>query len=124
VSGEHALVRDELVLTLVTNPHHCVRWREGILQTGVAGVCGAAAEPRSVQTVHRRYRWIYFILHFPVFIPARVLERLGFFASALMLAAAGHVFPAPSSLRKIKGARLIGIYYDRTDTDRLSLKSA
>lgn len=54
VGREHALVRDELVLALVTDSHHRVGRREGVLETGIAGAgCGTAAEPRSVQTVHR-----------------------------------------------------------------------
>lgn len=55
VSREHALVRDELVLALVTNSHDRVGWRKRVLKAGVAGgAAGTAAEPRSVQTVHRR----------------------------------------------------------------------
>lgn len=52
VSRQHALVRHELVLALVTDPHDRVGWRKRVLEAGVAA--GPAAEPRSVQTVHRR----------------------------------------------------------------------
>lgn len=52
MSREHALVRDELVLALVTNSHDRVGWRKRVLKAGVAAA-GTAAEPRSVQTVHR-----------------------------------------------------------------------
>lgn len=48
-------MRDELVLALVTDSHDRVGWRERVLEAGVAsGAAGPAAEPRSVQTIHRR----------------------------------------------------------------------
>lgn len=48
VSREHALMRHKLMLAFVTNPHHCVGWRERVLQTWIAGAGSTGAEPRSV----------------------------------------------------------------------------